>query len=445
MIKLSVVPSNPKKITKEEHDKYLAARKALKNYEQTKEKLKDFTDVVYANSQLKTFIKQYRQSLRDNEMKYELSYSLKNKAWAKLIPEIKHSFNRNIFYSSSIIKNKKHEAHHKDLFKKELLTRSDQIQLGKEKIKQQIQEQKHKLRTLRLKSRRHAIKAIGDTINYNLCGGVIHDTIKSTSKVSKNKSMGVFMRFLKSKEKRIVFDQKNPDTTDNYIGIEIEFSCDLDQQDLAFVLYEAGLHKNACLKTDGSVKAEGRDQHPHELCLLGKEKEIFDLIQRTTKVLADCNAKVNKSCGMHVHLDMRNRNVETVFNNLVCSQNILFAMNPYSRQTGTFCRRIDTKDFDLAKKSGSRYYGINAASHAKHKTIEIRIHSGTIMERKISNWVKLLLTITNKKEVIKKASASLKQFISSYDIDSELASYIAERMNKFVGEENKEVEERGAA
>jgi hypothetical protein len=123
-------------------------------------------------------------------------------------------------------------------------------------------------------------------------------------------------------------------------------------------------------------------------------------------------------------------------------------MNPFSRQSGSYCRRQDTKDFAVAAGGGirdARYFGINAAAHAKHNTIEIRMHSGTVQADKINKWIDLLLLIIAKKELVKKATSTLRAFIKQYDIDADLGVYIAERMAKFIGEDKKEVEERGAA
>lgn len=450
MFKLTVEPENPKKISPEEYKRYLAALDTLRNFEKQKEALKEFSDVQHTMGQLKNFVKQYRTELRLATLRYKLSYKPKKKSWAALISEINHSFNRNVFYSSSIIKNKKHEMYHRALFKPDTLKRAVLIQQAKEQIRSKITEKKTAVKAVRTRQRAHRLSNRDLKVTYQTCGGVVHKVVRrvyergQSPKGRKEKGMGVFMRFLKSSEKQIVFSEKNPTTSDNYIGIEIEFICDLNKEDLAFALYEAGIHKSVCLKTDGSIKGYVRDQHPHELCILAKEKDVYSLIEKVCEVLADTNAQVNKTCGLHVHLDMRNRNSEMAFNNLVCSQNILYAMNPFSRQSGTYCRRVDTKDFDLAKK-GTKYFGINAESFNRHKTIEIRIHSGTIQSRKISNWVKLLLQIVNRKEMVKKASSSLKEFINKYEIDIELAKYISERMNKFTGDENKNVEEKGAA
>lgn len=447
MFKLIVEPENPKKLLIEDYKVYSGAMETLRLFEKNKKNLEGMPEVIQATSQLKARVKAYRQEMRTLKIKYTLVYLCKNKSWAKSLPEITHSFIRDAFHSDSIIKNARHLHLHKSLTSPVLTTKSKAIKDAMIGIRGTIQQKKGLIRQPRLKQRSKAIKNLGGTINYSTCGAVIYKRKPSPQRGislrgKNHDGMGVFVRFLKSKDKEKVFVEKKPTTTsDNYVGVEIEFGCDLNDQDLAFALMEAEVHDYVFLKRDGSVHV---GPFNHELCVLGKEKEIFSIIQKVCDTLASTGAKVNKTCGLHVHIDMRNRDTTTVFNNLVCAQNILYAMNPYARQAGTYCRKVDTKDFQVGAKIG-HYAGVNASAHEKHKTIEIRIHSGTVNAEKINNWIKLLLMIANKKEVTKKASAGLKEFVLKYGIDKELANYMHKRMEKFMGTENRHVTEDGAA
>jgi hypothetical protein len=450
MFKLIVEPENPKKILVEDYKIYAAAMEALRMFEKNKNNLDKMPEVTQATSQLKAKVKAYRQEMRTHKVKYTLVYVCKNRSWSapSMLPEITHSFVRDAFHSDSILKNKKHLPLHKSLTSPVLVTKSKAIKDAVLGIRYTIQQKKTLLRQPRLKQRTKAIKALGGAaITYMTCGAVIYKRKPSPQRGVSLRGrnydgMGVFVRFMKSKDKERVFQEKKPTTTsDNYVGVEIEFGCDLNDQDLAFLLMEHEVHDYVFLKRDGSVHV---GPFNHELCVLGKEKEIFSIVKKVCDALAATGAKVNKTCGLHVHIDMRNRNTSTCFNNLVCAQNILYAMNPYARAAGTYCRKVDTKDFEIGSKIG-HYAGVNASAHAKHKTIEIRIHSGTVSAKKINNWIKLLLMIANKKDVTKKASSSLKEFVLKYGIDKDLADYMHERMNKFMGPENKDVNEDGAA
>jgi len=228
-------------------------------------------------------------------------------------------------------------------------------------------------------------------------------------------------------------ERKTPSTNDKYVGIEIEFFSKADQDQLGLKLYRAGVAKFVQLKHDGSIRPEDKYPHGHEICVLAKESEYEEVLSKVCKVLEDAGSKVNKSCGMHVHLDMRSRNKETAFANLVSSQNILYAMNPASRLEEVngqrYCAFTRSRRMD---QQSNRYHGINGHhAYSTHKTIEVRIHAGTFQARKITNWVKLLIMIVNRPEAIARSCSTLGGFVKQFDLPLDLAEYIVERIKKF--------------
>jgi Putative amidoligase enzyme len=436
---------DPKEYTRYKHVKHL-----LSEFYKTRDQVGQMKNVMYAQQELQSWIRDFRNRQKTSKLKYTVDYDIQNRTWKKMIGNLSYTFEINSPLDKSIINNTNHLKIHKTL----LLPTSkfEKLKEFKQIIRDKYQDSRQKLRALRVHRKTQKLNNLGVNISYEICGGIIHNRMKpvfgrgESPRGYISKEIGAIMKFARSKDKQIVFEEKKPQTKDNYVGVELEFFCDLNAEDLAFKLYEYDLGKNVYLRQDASIRQEG-STYPHEVNILAKEKDVEDVIKRVSKVLLAANAKVNKSCGMHVHLDMRNRDHEIAFHNLVSSQNILFAMNPFSRQNGTYCKRQDTKVFKEASVNhGSRddrYYGINALAHARHNTIEIRIHSGTVQASKINNWITLLLNIINKKSPVARAASTLRAFIKQYDIDSKLGLYIAERMSKFVGKE--EVEERGAA
>jgi hypothetical protein len=446
-----------KKATPAEYTKYNRVKHLLLEYNKSKEDVKGLMNVERAGHEMTTWLKNFRYQQKESRTSYVVESTV-DKKWAKLIgPTIKYEFEVTAPIDSTIVKNARHHFIHKSLLKIEAgMTKLEQLKVFKDKIREKYRAGRKAARQLRVHQRSKTIRSLGVNVRYEICGGVMHQRIKPvfgrgvSPKGYKSPEMGAFMRMLKSKDKQIVFEEKKPQTKDNYLGVEIEFLCDLNQEDLSFKLYEAGLGKNVCLKGDGSIKqdSESTGMYTHEVCLLAKEKEMAAVVESVSKILLSANAKVNKTCGLHVHLDMRSRDHVVAFHNLVSAQNVLFAMNPFSRQSGTYCKRQETKVFKEAAGNGTRdmrYFGINATAHAKHNTIEVRIHSGTVQADKINKWIDLLLAITNKKEAIKRAPSSLKSFIKQFEVEAKLGIYIAERMAKFVGEDKKDAEERGAA
>lgn len=239
---------------------------------------------------------------------------------------------------------------------------------------------------------------------------------------------GTTLEFIDAKKAFRVYQIKSPKTNDKYIGVEIEFTSKSEQTKLGAMLHKAGLGDFVHLKSDGSIQVKKKGHYPHELCVLVTEANYKEIINKIANVLLEDEATVNASCGLHVHLDMRNRNKELAYSNLVSAQNILYAMNPKSRSTSQYCQKAKFKEF--GKHSG-RYMGINAQSYNKYNTIEVRIHAGTVSGLKIINWVGILLSVINLDSEVKRSPGTVTSFIKTYKVEDNLAKYIAERVLKF--------------
>ena len=185
-----------------------------------------------------------------------------------------------------------------------------------------------------------------------------------------------------------------PKTKDKYVGIEIECYTDKDydyvnrlKRDFRDIL-ESG--------HDGSI------QVPHsvwsqysalEFRVLSKENELHSNLKRVGLFLKKINAETNNSCGLHVHIDCRNRNVLDVFSRLVKKQDKLFKMVPYTRRINSFCKKVE----DINIFSSERHLAINPRAYNKYKTIEVRLHEGTVDIDEIENWCNFLIKTAENK------------------------------------------------
>lgn len=251
---------------------------------------------------------------------------------------------------------------------------------------------------------------------------------------------GEIMRLKEELKLKKVFENKTPLTNEHHVAVEIEFISKGDKYDIAKKLAKVGVENYVTLKNDGSLRAEADYKHCHELCVISPQKEFKDVLQRVIKVLDEADSRVNKTCGLHVHIDVRNRDKEQVFANLVNAQDILYAMNPNSRLTGItedgrnetcYSKRVTTTDFNLELAGTERYKGINAKSYTKHKTIEVRIHSGSTNFEKIFNWVCILLAIADKDKTYKTKVSDPELFVKRFDLDDQILAYIKQRVAKF--------------
>lgn len=194
-------------------------------------------------------------------------------------------------------------------------------------------------------------------------------------------------------------------------GIEIEaYNCSMSR--LAQELREAGIHITVegynhttrdhwKLVTDGSL--QGNDTFELVSPILAGEAGLKEL-EKVCWVLDLCNVKVNDSCGLHVHLDAADFNMNT-WRNLALSykhlEPLIDAFMPGTRRNNRYCKSLDHVSDERIKSAGTidalrdvfdcdRYHKVNFEAYARHKTVEFRQHSGTTNFTKMENWILFL-------------------------------------------------------
>lgn len=183
---------------------------------------------------------------------------------------------------------------------------------------------------------------------------------------------------------------------DNYVGIEIECYTKTTREELKNVL---AMHKlgGVCeVASDGSLHATSGYQS-HEVRVLTTESTYKEVINKVCNAIKQCEGIVNDCCGLHVHLDMRNKNPVRAYWNLYDSRDILYMTIPEKRKTNTFCSFEGiSSSFKKQSRNSKHYDAISLESLNRHKTIEVRCHEGTVDADAMSNWIDLLLNIVNK-------------------------------------------------
>lgn len=263
---------------------------------------------------------------------------------------------------------------------------------------------------------------------------------------------------------------KKPKCNENHIGVELEFKSKLSINQLSKIFFNAGLKDNCTLDTE---YIDGNRDYGRELKIIAKESEFKKVITKTCNILNTyCDPTITDGCGLHVHLDARNRNEKEMFNRLFHSQDLLFNMIDQDRKQNKFAKYLNNPDWEAhvpninidevecpencedwengdecehyldeidrlenermtghEDNDNRRYYAINARSYREHKTIEVRCHTGTSNVNVIINFIDLLLTIINNpinKKI--KDNDDLKKFAT---IPVELNDYIKTRINTF--------------
>lgn len=128
-------------------------------------------------------------------------------------------------------------------------------------------------------------------------------------------------------------------------------------------------------------------------------------LKAACEALNEAQACVNKSTGLHVHMDAKNLSFEhykSIFVNYARLETAIDSFMARSRRAdnNTYCQslrsriaRIEESDSfaSLGYACGNdRYYKVNPTSIRRHGTVEFRQHQGTTDFEKISMWLKFL-------------------------------------------------------
>ncbi len=226
-----------------------------------------------------------------------------------------------------------------------------------------------------------------------------------------------------------------------YVGIEVECLSKINKEKLVKHLVDKAplLYKYVRIGYDGSIRTSETHPFAFEFRILCKQSDVEKITTRFFEVLKDI-IKVNNSCGLHVHLDMRNRKFGRSYERLYMSLPVLASMIPASRrESNTYCK-LNTNKSGWQSNTSDRYLAINPVSYRKYKTLEVRMHSATTNAKKVTNWVKLLTLIIDKEFSVNKEGKSLEpqrtlssllSFFTKYEVPSDLRNYVTQRIAKF--------------
>jgi hypothetical protein len=196
-------------------------------------------------------------------------------------------------------------------------------------------------------------------------------------------------------------------------GIEIEMY-NVDSSIVAYQLTSAGIPCNVegynhttrghwKIVGDGSISGQGACELVSPV-LNGADG--LAQIDRVCMVLEANNAKVNRSCGLHVHHDANGFTADSlkkVIKTYARIEKMVDGFMPVSRRGSRsyYAKSVIGIDYDRhiedgGTEGGSRYYKVNCQSFYRHGTVEFRQHSGTVDADKIKNWVLFTALVVEK-------------------------------------------------
>lgn len=151
------------------------------------------------------------------------------------------------------------------------------------------------------------------------------------------------------------------------------------------------------LKHDGSVRGEGLELVSPKLY----GEEGLATLEQVLTTLTVAGATVDRSCGIHVHIDFRGRSVQQIKDSIrpiVGSQSAIYDMCAPSRRSNTYSpmwRESHVQSMMLATDLAQiQYVGprgfVNLGSYPRHGSIEFRSHGGSTNARKVLAWVRMI-------------------------------------------------------
>lgn len=189
------------------------------------------------------------------------------------------------------------------------------------------------------------------------------------------------------------------------------------------------------ITTDSSI----RGTNTFELVspILQGETGLSELM-RVCKVLNQCKAKVNMSCGTHVHINARNFTIDQwkrIYINYSRLESVIDGWMANSRRgnANTYCKGFTgISNFEskinqaatlneIAGVMGhARYWKVNPQSYSVHNTCEFRQHAGTTSYVKLAAWIRFLSNLVDYSEnhtVNERTLDSLRAFNSTEMVD----------------------------
>lgn len=161
--------------------------------------------------------------------------------------------------------------------------------------------------------------------------------------------------------------------------------------------------------------------------------EDIDTIQEITRKLRKGHAKVNSSCGIHIHVDASRHDARSLRNitNIMYSKEYLIykALQINVSREHRYCKKVDESFLEKLNKAkpesldqvkniwyngatyrsqehydDSRYHALNLHSVFSKGTIEFRLFNGTLHAGEIKSYIQFCLAISNQALTQKKAS-----------------------------------------
>lgn len=191
--------------------------------------------------------------------------------------------------------------------------------------------------------------------------------------------------------------------------------------------------------SDASIQCEARgDRSASRLYSVEVVSPIckygdIETVQEIVRQLRHAGAKVNPSCGIHIHVDARNHSPQTlrnVVNIMASKEDLLYKALKVKVSRENYCQKADTSFLDRLNNDRpktmerfeelwyngnsrrgvhydhSRYRALNLHSVFSKGTIEFRLFNSTLHAGEIKSYIQLCLAISHQGLIQRTASRS---------------------------------------
>ncbi|HXU06226.1 MAG TPA: amidoligase family protein [Polyangia bacterium] len=177
------------------------------------------------------------------------------------------------------------------------------------------------------------------------------------------------------------------------------------------------------ITTDSTIGYENAEIVSPSREILMRGEAGFETLRKAAKVISDFGCSVDRRCGTHVHVGVRDSDYEQLgsqarFERLGFFKELLKTYSKFEpvfdslmarsrrESNNPMCRPItfprDAENattidgllrvYGLSRSGNDRHYSkLNLGAYIRHGTVEFRQHQGTTNTQKIENWVKLCL------------------------------------------------------
>ena len=197
--------------------------------------------------------------------------------------------------------------------------------------------------------------------------------------------------------------------------------------------------------TDGSVTGTGtgRGTGLELVSPILKGEEGLVQLEKALNALDAAGAKVNTTCGLHVHIDtngMDSTQRKNFFNSYVRNQDLMDRLVSRSRRNNGYSNRYTASNVEAyadaaatGRGGNGRYFTVNTCSLPKYGTLEFRQHQGTLNGKKAVAWVQMLLAIAKTASVSTLETEGLNtystvaEFLDAHGVDETTKAFLVRR------------------